>query len=166
MIKRLIIIVVAVLALAYAFLAWVGVEPQDRRPGTRLSGELSPLPNNWAFTDAVQEVHLQTMPWFGMPFSVTVVMANIDGDLYVPSIYAEAAQFPGTKFWNTVVEANPNVHLRVGESIYAMQIQQVTSPAEFDRGFLALANKYPFWAQALTDPDKRPHFVLLRLDAP
>ena len=151
--------------LLYAGLAFVGIEPKDRRPGTRLSGNPQPIPADWAFTNAFDEVHLQTHPVHGIPFSVTTVLATKNNRLYVPSIYSEAAEFPGSKYWNTVVARNPSVKLRVGDSLYSLNATPVTAPQEFDQAFLALAEKYPFWANALADKTQRPFFAILRLEA-
>ena len=100
--------------------------------------------------------------WWGIPLSVTVVIARDGETLYSPSIYSEPSEFPGTKFWNTVIQANPNVRLRVGDTLYPLRLEPVTSEAEFERGFAALAGKYPFWQQALDDPSKRPPMAVLR----
>lgn len=144
-------------------LATVGLEPQDRRPGTRLDGELVAAPNTWEFTDTTQEVHLETYPWYGIPFSVTTVLATDGTNLYLPSIYNAPGAFPGTKFWNKVVVDNPQVRLRVAGKLYELEIHNITDPTEFDRAFMALAGKYPFWQSALEDRDKRPYMALLKL---
>ncbi len=160
---RALLAVIGVALVAALLLATVGLEPQDRRPGTRLDGELVPLPASWTFTETATEVHLETYPWFGIPFSITTVIASHGDDAYIPSIYSEPGQFPGTKFWNKVVQRNPNVRLRVNGKLYEAQIHPITDPAEFDRAFLALAGNHPFWQQALENRDKRPYMALLRI---
>lgn len=154
---------ITLVVLTIVLLNTVGLEPQDRRPGTRLDGELTPLPNAWEFTNATQEVHLETYPWYGIPFSVTTVLATDGTNLYLPSIYNAPGAFPGTKFWNKVVVDNPKVRLRVAGKLYEMQIHNITDPTEFDRAFMTLAGKYPFWQDALEDRDKRPYMALLKL---
>ena len=156
---------VLLLLVVWSFLAFVGVEPKDRRPGTRLTGELSALPASWSFLqdEAIAEVHVETHPWYGIPFSVTTVIAEDGGNPYLPSLYTAAMEFPGSKYWNKVVAADPRVRLRVNDSIYEMTIYPVTDPAEFYRAFAALGAKYPFWAQKL-ETDEAPYkFALLRL---
>lgn len=162
MLKILLGFVAVLLAIA-VLLATVGLEPQDRRPGTRLDGELAAAPSTWEFTDDTQEVHLETYPWYGIPFSVTTVLATDGSNLYLPSIYNAPGVFPGTKFWNKVVVDNPQVRLRVEGKLYELEIQNITDPTEFDRAFMALAGKYPFWQTALEDRDKRPYMALLKL---
>ena len=151
------------LILTAVLLATVGVEPKDRRPGTRLDGEVTRLPTSWEFTDATQEVHLETHPWYGIPFSVTTVLATDGTNLYLPSIYNGPGAFPGTKYWNRVVQDNPLVRLRVAGKLYELEIHNITDPTEFDRAFMTLAGKYPFWQSALEDRDKRPYMALLKL---
>ncbi len=99
----------------------------------------------------------------GIPFSVTVVVAR-DGDrIYVPSLYDSAQPFPGSKYWNHVVAENPNVRLRVDETLYPLTISPVTDAAEFRDAFTALGRKYPFWREQMTLDDSQPRFALLRL---
>jgi hypothetical protein len=143
-------------------------EPRDRTPGMWLSGERVDTPvADWSFTNDVQEVQLETHPWYGVPHSVTVVMAaSADGELYVPSIYSEPEPFPGTKFWNGIIAENPEVLLRVGDKLSPRRAVPMLDDAGYQRGFEALAAKYPFWRTALEDPAKRPHFVIIRLEAP
>jgi hypothetical protein len=144
--------------------AWFGVDPKDRRPGLWLSGkEVAQLPADWSFTEAHPEVWLETRPWYGIPHSVTTVVAAGDGVLYVPSIYSQPGPFPGTKYWNRIVAANPEVRLKVGDELYPMRIDPIMDPAEYGRAFAALASKYPFWEEALENPRKRPPMALLRL---
>lgn len=152
-------ILILLWGLAYA----VGVEPVDRRPGTRLAGEVVMPTGDWAFTDSVMEVHLETYPWYGIPFSVTTVLAR-DGDaLFLPSIYDGVMEFPGSKFWNRVVERDPNIRLRVNDQLFEMTIAPITDAQEFDRAFAALATKYPFWANKDVEEESQRTFALLRL---
>ncbi len=154
---------IAILVAAYAYLAFVGVEPADRRPGTLLAGTEQPLPMDLSFLDAAMEVELETRPWFGIPFSVTVVVARDENAIYVPSLYDAAQPFPGTKYWNHVVAANPNVRLRVEETLYPLSITPVMDQTEFRAAFAALGRKYPFWREQMTLDDSQPRFALLRL---
>ncbi|MDA1075512.1 MAG: hypothetical protein O3A63_12245 [Proteobacteria bacterium] len=149
-------------------LALGACNPSDRTPGTWLSGERVDTPViDWRFSDEQTEVFLQTSPWYGIPHSITVVMAaTADGVLYVPSIYSEPAEFPGTKYWNRIISANPELLLKVGDKLYPRIARLVESEAEFQRGFETLAAKYPFWRSALDDESKRPPFVIIRLDPP
>ena len=139
-------------------------EPVDRRPGTWLSGDVAAVPDDWSFTDAHMEIYVETSPWWGVPHSVTTVVAARDGKLYVPSIYAEDVAFPGTKRWNKIIASDPEVRLKIGEQIFELTAVPVLEEAEYQVGFEALAAKYPFWRTALNDETKRPHFAIIRMD--
>lgn len=157
---RYIIVLLATVTLA-------ACEPQDRRPGTWLSGDLVTSPvEDWSFSDEHDEIFVQTHPWYGVPHSVTTVVAAADGVLYVPSIYSEPAEFPGTKYWNSIIEDNPDVILKIGDKRYPRKAVPVTDEAEFERGLAALAEKYEFWRNIEANPDEAPPFVLIRMDDP
>lgn len=139
-------------------------EPVDRRPGTWLSGDVVEIPGDWSVTATEMEIFVETSPWWGVPHSVTTVVAASGEHLYVPSIYEQAAVFPGTKRWNKNIAADPDVRLKIGELLYELKAVPVLDPAEFDVGFRALADKYPFWRTALEDKSKRPHFAIIRME--
>ncbi len=152
------------LVFALAIFLLLGCEPQDRRPGLWLSGEVASTPPDWNFTNEHMEIFVETRPWWGIPHSVTTVVATSNGELFVPSIYDEPVEFPGTKLWNKNVAADPNVRLKIGEKIYELRAHHVEDAEEFMIGFQALADKYPFWQQVLEDEAKRPPFVVIRMD--
>jgi hypothetical protein len=112
----------------------------------------------------VNEVQLETHPWYGIPFSVTVVIVNDRGTLYVPSLYDEAMDFPGTKYWNKVVERNPGVRLRVGTSLYEMSIHPVVDDAGFAAALAAFGRKSSFWQDKIDAGETPRQFALLRLE--
>lgn len=142
-------------------------EPQDRRPGTWLSGELVTTPvEDWSFSNEHDEIFVETRPWYGIPHSVTTVVAATDDVLYVPSIYSEPADFPGTKYWNKIIEDNPDVILKIGDKRYPRKAVPVTDEDEFKRGLGALARKYDFWRNVQENPEDAPPFVVIRMDAP
>jgi hypothetical protein len=152
-------------ALGTLLLLLVACEPQDRRPGLWLSGETAVTPADWSFVNDTQEVFLETHPWYGIAHSITVVVAEADGKVFVPSIYEEDLPFPGTKRWNTIIAADPNVRLKVGDAIYEMTARLAADDEEHQQGFAALAAKYDFWQELLEDEGKRPPFVIIRLEA-
>ncbi len=141
-------------------------EPRDRTPGTWLSGNLNAEPiNDWSFSEEYPEVYLQTHPWYGIPHSVTTVMAAVDDTLYIPSIYyAEPLTFPEGKYWNRVAAANPDVEVQIGDGLFPRTLTLVTDEAEHALALSALARKYPFWQKVKDQPDKGPTFVIVRLD--
>ena len=152
------------LALLMTFVLIAACEPQDRTPGMWLSGELVETPvGDWSFTEDYTEIFVQTQPWYGIAFSVTTVIATVDGNIYVPSIYETEAEFPGSKYWNRVIQDNPEVILKIGNQLYPGWARLVTSDAEFERALEALAMKYDFWRSVKDNPEKRPAFVLISM---
>lgn len=156
-------LVVAALG-ALLVLVAAGCEPKDRRPGTWLSGSEAQGPiSDWSFVNGQMEVFVETRPWYGIPHSVTTVIASKNGKVFVPSIYDAPAEFPGTKYWNRIIAANPSVRLKVGETLYRMEARPAGTPEEFAEGFSALAEKYDFWRNVYEDPDNQLPFVIIRL---
>ena len=153
----------ALLGIAGIFLL-AACEPQDRRPGLWLSGEVvEEMPADWSFIADHPEIFVETRPWYGIPFSVTVVIGTRDGKLYVPSIYEEEAAFPGSKYWNSVIADDPDVRLKIGDKLYEMRAEPVQDLAEFREGAGALADKYDSWAGWLADESSAPPFVIIRM---
>ncbi|MFK7912493.1 MAG: hypothetical protein AB8B93_01150 [Pseudomonadales bacterium] len=163
MLKKLLLSLLVLALGGYVWLAFIGIEPLDRRPGTLLSGSPAPLPDDWSLLASEQEVHLETRPWFGIPFSVTTVIAHDNGRLYVPSLYGAVVPFPGSKYWNKVIQRDPEVRLRVGGKLYAMSATPILDPLEFERAFAALGRKYPFWQAKVEANDSQRQFALIRL---
>lgn len=153
-----------VLVLACVLVA--ACEPQDRRPGTWVSGELVLTKvTDWSFANDYPEVFIQTHPWYQIPHSVTVVIAAADGKLYTPSVYvAEPKTFPEGKYWNRIVSRNPDVEVKIGDRLFPRTIRLVTDEQDFANGLNALAEKYPSWQKIRDSPEQAPAFVIMRLD--
>jgi hypothetical protein len=151
---------------ALALTLLMGCEPQDRRPGTWTSGDIvDEKITDWSFSNEAQEVFIQTSPWYGIPHSVTTVLATRNQKLYVPSIYFDPnTPFPEGKYWNRIIADNPEVLVKIGGKRYPRRVVQVTDAKEFESGFLALAKKYPFWQEQYDNPEDRVTFYVLRLD--
>jgi hypothetical protein len=141
------------------------MDPKDRRPGLRLSGEVVNGPiDDWSFSDAYQEIFLETQTWYMIPHSVTTVCAGLGEKLYVPSLYYEGGEWP-SKFWNSNVDSDPRVRLEMGGKIYDRKAVVIEDPAEVQVALRALAAKYPFWQELLSKPEsERPDMALLRMD--
>lgn len=163
MLRKVLIIALTLAVAGYCYLAFIGVEPQDRRPGTLLSGTVAVLPQDVSFVDDVDEITLETLPWYGIPFSVTAVVVSYDGAIYVPSLYDSPQPFPGTKYWNKVVAENSDVRLRVGENIYELAAAPVLDEQEFQAVFEALGRKFPYWREQIALDGRLPRFALIRL---
>ena len=92
-------------------------------PGGALEGSTVAIPDSWAFTDDVKTVQLETRPVD--PYSVNIWVIAIGENLYV---HAGASR----STWVENMEADPNVRLRVDDSIYELVASRVDGQEEFD----------------------------------
>lgn len=108
----------------------VPIDPQERRPGTRLSGTIVEAPADWSASIAANpKIFVQTKTWYGIPHSVTTVSFALDGALYVP-----CARCP-PKRWPKNVARDPDVVLKIGSSLYERRAVRVEDPALLQRLF-------------------------------
>lgn len=121
-------------------------EPSDRRPGTRLSGEVVALPSDWSFTDAHQQIAVEVKGFLGLPHSVTIWCASLDGALYL------GARAPETKRWPGWVDRDPNVRLGIDAKLYEVRLAAVEEPATLERLRAAYARKYALPAPSDAEP--------------
>lgn len=141
-------------------------EPQDRRPGLWLSGELVDTPvTDWSFTDATTEIFVETRTWWGIPHSVTTVCVALNGTLYVPSVYFEGGEFPDARLWNRNVVRDSRVRLKIGERVFEREAVLVEDPAEWNEVLAALGRKSSFWQDLAKKPEsERPKIIFFRMD--
>lgn len=142
-------------------------EPKDRRPGLWLAGEeVTGNVSDWRFSDADQEIFIETRTWYGIPHSVTTVVATTGDKLYVPSLYyATEDHWPDAKAWNSNVVADPQVRLKIGGKLYPRKAVLVEDEQEFASASQALARKYPFWSELIATPaNERLEYVIVRMD--
>jgi len=102
-------------------------------PGSALEGATVAAPGDWSFTDAVSTVQLETLP--ADPYSVNIWVIALGEHLYV---HAGANRSE----WVENMEADPNVRIRVDESIYELRASRVETQEEFDRFSDAYEKKY------------------------
>jgi hypothetical protein len=102
-------------------------------PGGALEGSTVAAPDSWSFTDAVDTIQLETLP--SDPYSVNIWVIALDESLYVHAGANRAT-------WVENMEADPNVRLRVHDSIYELVASRVDSQDEFDRFSDAYEQKY------------------------
>ncbi len=102
-------------------------------PGGALEGSTVATPDSWSFTDAAKTVQLETLP--ADPYSVNIWVIGIGENLYV---HAGANR----STWVENIEADPNVRLRVNDSIYELVASRVAGQEEFDRFSDAYDQKY------------------------
>jgi hypothetical protein len=107
--------------------------PTALLPGGALEGAAATPPVDWSFSDAVDTVQLETRP--SDPYSVNLWMIGLAGNAYVHAGASRSA-------WVEYMEADPNVRLRVGDSVYELAASRVTAQDEFDRFSAAYEKKY------------------------
>jgi hypothetical protein len=123
------------IAVALALAAFVAgcAGPCLLLPGGALEGSTVPAPDSWSFTDEVDTVQLETRP--ADPYSVNIWVIALGDNLYV---HAGANR----STWVENMETDPNVRLRVGNSIYELTASRVDGQEEFDRFSDAYEQKY------------------------
>ena len=128
---RTVSIAIVTLGLATA----LGCGPLGPLPGGHLSGSVaSSPPSNWAFTDDVENVQLETRP--DDPYSVNVWGVGIGDAFYVASGEGEDSK------WATNIETNPDVRLRVGDTVYELRATRVDGDEDRETFLNALQRKY------------------------
>jgi hypothetical protein len=129
----------SILILNVIFLAVLNgcIEPEDFRPGLRLSGDVVTEPvDDWSFSDAHSLIFIETATIYLVPHSVTIACASLDGQLYLWS------NDPDEKRWVANVGRNPNVRLKLGDEIYEQRLEVVEDPARHEAILASYAAKY------------------------
>jgi hypothetical protein len=144
--------------LALGVLVGVACQPRDERPGLWLRGEtVRERVADWSFADPIQEIFIETRPWYGLPHSTTIWCATLDGALYVGS-YGDAK-----KRWERNIEHSPDARLSIGGRIYAVTLMPVSDAARIRALDAAYASKYDMAAVFGDElPDWRYYHVLQR----
>ena len=119
-------------------------------PGGALSGEVSPPPDDWSFSDAIDTVQLETNP--ADPYSVNVWGVAAAGAFYIGAGDKDSQ-------WARNIRANPNVRLRIEGALYELAAQEVLDDAEREVFLAAAKKKYDFEPE----PDQRETSTLFRL---
>jgi hypothetical protein len=121
-----------------------GFEPNARRPGLWLKGDLVTTPvADWSFTDRIQNIKIQTNSWYLLPHSVTINCVSYKGQLYLDSFYATGLTYPHGRRWNENVARDPHVRIKIGNQLYDRTLVLVTNPAEQEAVNEAKFKKYP-----------------------
>jgi len=139
---------VLTLALAAAFV--LACDPIVMIPGGELAGELQPAPENWAFTNEVDTVQLETNP--DDPYSVNIWCVATERGLYVAG--------SKTSQWTENVSADGRVRLRVDGKLYELMGTEASADADVEAFVAAAGVKYDFEME----PDQREASILFRLD--
>ena len=111
--KKIVLVFSCLLIACYAAAIFVPFEPDERRPGTRLAGELAEVQDtDWSFLTGRNRIFVETRTWYLVPHSVTTTSWVVDKTFYVPCGNC------ATKRWPKNVQANPRVRLKVNGEIY------------------------------------------------
>ena len=102
-------------------------------PGGALGGKTSTPPSDWAWTDEISTIQLETRP--EDPYSVNLWAVGIDQKLYVHAGVNHSA-------WVENIEGNSAVRVRIDEKIYELAASRVGDQTEFDVFSDAYENKY------------------------
>ena len=117
----------------FLFFFVAGCGPFLLLPGGQLDGISTAAPNDWAFTDEVTTIQLETRP--EDPYSVNLWSVGMGPRLYLHAGANRSA-------WVEHIEANPDVRIRVEEQVYDVRASRVESPDEFARFSDAYEEKY------------------------
>ena len=108
-------------------------EPLLTIPGGELAGEVVAVPADWAFTDDISTVQIETNP--ADPYSVNIWAVGVGPHLY---LHAGASRTT----WVEHLEADPRLRVRVDQSLYELASTRVTEAEEFARFADAYEAKY------------------------
>lgn len=124
MVKKVVMGVGAALVLVYVLLLVVPIDPVERRPGTRLGGDLAADQTpEWADRGRKQ-IAVQTRTWYAVPHAVTTTSWIDDGSFYVP-----CARCAG-KRWPSNVARDNRVRLKIDGLLYDRRAIRITDRAE------------------------------------
>lgn len=113
------------------------IDPEDRRPGLWLSGEVfHGEVEDWSLSDAYPEIFIETRTSHGIPHSTTIACAADGALLYL------GARSPTGKRWVENVTRDPDVRLEIGERIYERRLLRIEDPEEQRVAYRSFAAKY------------------------
>ena len=144
--KRAAIIVAGLVVVAYVVAIFLPVDPEERRPGTRLGGDLATEQDtDWAFLDGRTRAWVETRTRYLVPHSITVSAWADDGHLYV------GCRDCDTKTWPKHVARDDRVRVKIGDAIYQRRAIRITDPAA-RAAILGPAASRPGYAVFRMDP--------------
>ena len=146
LLKRAGLSLLLLLLVALVSLRTFGFEPQDRRPGLWLVGDLVTEPvSDWIFTDQFGEIFVQTNTRYGIPHSITTYCVEYNGNFYLFSASYTGDVFPDTRGGNRNVVRGPRVRLKMGGRLYDQTLRYVTDAAMTEPVIKRFESKYPEW---------------------
>ena len=128
--KRAGLIFASLVVVLYVAAILVPFEPVDRRPGTRLAGDLAEEQDtDWSFVRGRNQIFVETKTWYLIPHAVTTTSWVVDQALYVPCGSC------ATKRWPKNVQSDPRVRLKIDGVLYEREAVLITDPDERRRLF-------------------------------
>jgi hypothetical protein len=129
--RRLCVLMLFAVAVATA------CQPEDETPGLWLRGEtVEEKVADWSFSDEIEEIFIETRPWYGIPHSTTIWCVVLDGEPYIGSYGDEQ------KVWEQNIERNPEARLSIGGRIYEVTVAPVTDGDMIEALDAAYRSKY------------------------
>jgi hypothetical protein len=134
---KVLIGVVAVLAVTLVILRVTGLNPRGPRPGLWLSGNRVIVPvADWSFANRYPTIEVQTKTWYLVPHSVTIWCVGYQTHLYLQAL---------GKNWSRNVVRDPHVRIKIGDQLYDGTAAYITDPNEFFGVETGMAQKYHRW---------------------
>ena len=125
------------LAALAAIVTSVACQPQDETPGLWLRGNTAVEPvDDWRFTNEIEEIFVETRPWYGIPHSTTIWCVELDGELYIGSYGDEK------KTWEKNIARDANAVLAIAGKLYEVNLLPVTEPDRVEALDVAYGQKY------------------------
>ena len=106
-------------------------EPLSMIPGGKLAGDTLAAPVAW--TDVPETIQVETRP--SDPYSINIWGVGIEQNLYI-------ATGPDGTTWSVFIEDNPDVRVRMGNSVYELLAMSVTDSTERSVVTSAYVDKY------------------------
>ncbi|MBW2420027.1 MAG: DUF2255 family protein [Deltaproteobacteria bacterium] len=120
-----------------AVVAVLGCQPEDESPGLWLGGEsVLEQVDDWRFTRDIEEIFVETHPWYGIPHSTTIWCVELGGELYIGSYGDEK------KAWEKNIARNPTAKLAISGKLYEVKVEPVGDPGQVEALDAAYAQKY------------------------
>ena len=130
MLRKLFFSLLLVMVIGYAVLLITPIDPDERRPGTRLTGTLATAPvDDFSFHPSRELIWVQASTWYGIPHSITTTSFVVDGTLYVPCGRCSS------KTWPQHVAGNPDVLVKIKDTLYPLRAERVTDKATLENVF-------------------------------
>ncbi len=106
--------------------------------GGELEGEPTPWTSDWAFSDSVEYIFLETNPTD--PYSVTLWGVHFAGNFYVAAASQEST-------WATNIQQDAKIVLCINDKLFNGRAQPVTAADEFRGVIAAYLKKYEIEAE-------------------